>query len=44
MLYREMVAVCSEIHKNVNKQRGQSVELLNVKTGSTYSNHKDLES
>ena len=29
MLYREMVAVCSEIH--INTVCGQNVELLNVK-------------
>jgi len=32
MVYREIVAVCSEIHtKHINKLCGQSVELLNVK-------------
>ena len=32
MLYREIIAVCSEIHtKHINTLRGQSVELLNVK-------------
>jgi len=32
MLYREIIAVCSEIHKkHRNKQCGQNVELLNVK-------------
>ena len=32
MLYREIIAVCSEIHKNhVNTLCGQNVELLNVK-------------
>jgi len=32
MLYREMMAVCSEIHtKHVNTLRGQNGELLNVK-------------
>ena len=31
MLYREIIAVCSEIHtKHINTQRGQNVELLNV--------------
>ena len=29
MLYREIIAVCSEIHTNT--LRGQNVELLNVK-------------
>jgi len=32
MLYREIIAVCSEIHtKHINKLCGQNVELLNVK-------------
>ena len=32
MLYREIIAVCSEIHtKHVNTVCGQNVELLNVK-------------
>jgi len=32
MLYREINAVCSEIHtKHINKVCGQNVELLNVK-------------
>ena len=32
MLYREIIAVCSEIHtKQINTLCGQSVELLNVK-------------
>jgi hypothetical protein len=43
MLYREIIAVCSEIHKNLNTLRGRNVEFLNVKTGGTYSNHGDLE-
>jgi hypothetical protein len=33
MLYREITAVCSEIHtKHINTRCGQNVELLNVKT------------
>ena len=47
MLYREIIAVCSEIHtKHINILCGQNVELLNVKlavhivtTGGTYSEH-----
>ena len=40
MLYREIIAVCSEIHtKHINTLCGQNVELLNVKTYGTYSNH-----
>jgi len=34
MLYREIIAICSDIHtKHIN------VELLNVKPGGTYSYH-----
>jgi len=40
MLYREIIAVCSEIHtKHINTVCGQNVELLNVKPGGTYSDH-----
>jgi hypothetical protein len=47
MLYRERVAVCSEIHtKHMNTLCGQDAELLDVKlvihivtTGGTYSDH-----
>jgi hypothetical protein len=39
-LYREIIAVCSEIHiKHTNTLCGQNVELLNVKPGGTYSDH-----
>jgi len=32
MLYREVIAVCSEIHtKHTNRLCGQNVDLLNVK-------------
>jgi len=32
MLYREIIAVCSEIHtKHINKLCGQNVEIVNVK-------------
>jgi hypothetical protein len=32
MLYREIIAVCSDIHsKHINTVCGQNVELLNVK-------------
>jgi hypothetical protein len=32
MLYREIIAVCSQIHtKHINKLCGQNVELLSVK-------------
>ena len=44
MLYREIMAVCSEIHtKHINTLRGQNVELLNVKLGGTYSGHWALK-
>ena len=36
MLYREITAVCSQIHtKHINTQWGQKVELLYVKAGGT---------
>ena len=38
MLYRETIAVCSQIHtKHINTLCGQNVELLNVKPGGKYS-------
>jgi len=38
MLYREIIAVCSEIRtKHINTLCGQSVEFLHVGTGGTYS-------
>jgi len=45
MMYREIVAVCSEIHtKHINTLCGQNVELFNVKfvvhtltTGRSYT-------
>jgi hypothetical protein len=40
MLYREIIAVCSEIHtKHINTLCGQNVELLNVKRGGALCNH-----
>jgi len=40
MLYREIIAVCSQIHtKHINTLCGQNVELLNVKLGGTCSNY-----
>jgi hypothetical protein len=45
MLYREIIAVCSEIHpKHINTLCGQNVEFENVKPGGTYSNHWALKS
>jgi hypothetical protein len=44
MPYREIIAVCSEIHsKHINTLCGQNVEFLNVKPGGTYSNRWALE-
>jgi len=40
MLYREIIAVCSEIDtKHINTKCGQNVEFVNVKPGGTYSDH-----
>jgi len=41
MLYREIMAVSSEIHTNT--LCGQKVELLNVKPCGSYSDHWVLE-
>ena len=44
VLYREIIAVCSEIHtKHINTLCGQNVELLNVTVSGTYSDHWALE-
>ena len=44
MLYREIIAVCSEIHtRRINTLWGQNVEFLNVKPGGTYSDHWALK-
>jgi len=44
MLYREIIAVCSEIHaEHINTVCGQNVEFLIVKPGGTYSNHWALD-
>jgi hypothetical protein len=44
MLYREIIAVCSEIRSNhINTLCGQNVEFVNVKPGGTYSNQWALE-
>jgi len=44
MLYREIIAVCSQIHKeHINTVCGQNVELLNVQRGDTYTNHWTLK-
>jgi hypothetical protein len=40
MLYREIIAVCSQIHtKHINALCGQNVEFVNNKPGGTYNNH-----
>jgi hypothetical protein len=40
MLYREIIAVCSQIHtKYINTLCGKNVEMVNVKPGGTYSDH-----
>ena len=42
MLYREIIAVCSEIHtKHINTLCGQNVELLNVWTLEGYERLRD---
>jgi hypothetical protein len=44
MLYREIIAACSEIHtKHINTLWRQNVEFVNVKPGGTYSNHWALK-
>jgi len=44
MLYREIIAVCSQIlTKQMNTLCGQNVEFLNVKHGGIYSNHWALK-
>jgi len=44
MLYREIIAVCSQIHtKHINPLCGQNVEFLNVSVGGTYSDNWALE-
>ena len=44
MLYKEIIAVCSEIHtKHINTLCGQNVEFVNVKPGGKYSDHWALE-
>jgi hypothetical protein len=44
MLYREIIAVWSQIHTNhINTLCVQNVEFLNVTAGGTYSDHWALE-
>ena len=43
MLYREIIAVCSQIHtKHIVTVCEQNVEFVNVKPGGTYIDHWDL--
>jgi len=44
MLYREIIAVCSEIRtEHINTLCGQDVEFESVKPGGTYSDHWTLK-
>ena len=44
MLYREIIAVCSEIHtKHINTLRGQNGEFLSTKPGGIYINQWALK-
>ena len=44
MLYREIIAVCSEIHtKHINTLCGQNVQFVSVKRGGTYSDPRALK-
>jgi len=43
MLYRGIIAVCSEIHtKHINPLCGKNVGFVNVTPGGTYSGHWGL--
>ena len=39
MLYTEIIALCSEIHRKHINIRVQNVEFFNVKPGGTHINH-----
>jgi len=44
MLYREIIAVCSQIHtKHINTLCGQNVEFVNITSGGAYSDHWALK-
>ena len=44
MLYREIMAGCSQIHtKHINTLCVQNVQFMNVKPGVTYSDHWALK-
>jgi hypothetical protein len=43
MLYRKIIAVCSEIHtKHINTLCGKKAEFVKVKPGGTYSEQWNL--
>jgi len=42
MLYREIIAVCSEIHTK-HKNTAVWADIFNVKSGGTYNDHWDLK-
>jgi hypothetical protein len=45
MLYREIIAVCSEIHtKHINTLYGENKDVLNIRACGTYIYHWDLKS
>ena len=45
MLYREIIAVCSEIHtKHINTVCGQNVEFVTIKNAGTNSDYWALKS
>jgi hypothetical protein len=44
MLYREIIALCPELHtRHINTVCVQNVEFVNVRRGGTYSIHWALE-
>jgi len=44
MLYREIIAICSQIHKkHINAVCGKNVEFVIVKPDGIYSNHWALK-
>jgi hypothetical protein len=44
MLYREIMAVCSQIHtKHINTLCGQNVQSCEFKAGGTHGYHRFLE-
>jgi hypothetical protein len=44
MLYREIIAICSEIHtKHINILYGQNVEFFYVRAGGIYGNQQPTE-